>query len=244
MLDMISMADTTVRTEKSDHVGTSTGRGATEVLCEDKTHRNAGSQPPARGASFYRGPFFHGSDYRLTPLVLGLLIGLSAQATWWAAVLYGNFAASMALLLQLSLQLLLQRFVRAVQFDTVKFALVVTGSGLLLDAVTVATGAASFRDGALIGIPLWLVLLWLSFALSLPGLWQWLTRQRQQMLSLAIAGPLAYLAGAQLGAVSIVRPGLYAVLLLSGWLLLPWIWCGYWQRLQATRETVDVTNQH
>lgn len=145
---------------------------------------------------------------------------LLAQAVWWLAILTGAGFAAALLLLQAGLWWHAGRG-RAPQW---RIVLLITLSGLLFDAITVAAGLMQFRDPALFGVPLWLVVLWLSFALTVPTLFQLIPGHCPRTLLFAGAGPLAYVGGAALGAAQIHNPSIYTLLLISGWLLLPMAW--------------------
>ena len=64
--------------------------------------------------------------------------------------------------------------------------------------------------------PFWMVSLWMAFATTLNHSLRWLTsRPWVATLSGAIGGPLAYLAGAKLGAMTLASP-VSAMLLIAG----------------------------
>ncbi len=173
---------------------------------------------------FYRGPFYHDSNYRPLASVAVLLPVLLAQAVWWAAILDG---AQLAALL-VSVQVVLTFWLDRAHVPSWSRLLLFIGSGLALDALTVQLGLISFRDGDSsplpFAIPLWLLLLWLSFALTVPRLQQWLPQRQQQCALFAIAAPLAYYAGAAFAAAEIHHPIAYAAVMVSGWLALALLW--------------------
>lgn len=101
--------------------------------------------------------------------------------------------------------------------------------GLLLDSLLAAAGVFTFLDRQLppwLSRP-WMVALWANFALTLRSSMAWL-QGRYPLAALlgAISGPLAYWAGARLGAVEL--NGLYSIFFLAAvWLptvpLLLWL---------------------
>lgn len=169
---------------------------------------------------FYRGPFYHDGNYRVLPSAAAWLPVLMAQAVWWAAILSGALLAAAALLLQFALAWWLDRG----NVPGLRRLSLLCGSGLLLDALTVQLELVQFRDAGAFGLPLWLVLLWLSFALTVPCLQRWLPKLATQLAVFAVAAPLAYFAGAALGAATVLQPVWYGVSLVTGWLALTLFW--------------------
>ena len=100
------------------------------------------------------------------------------------------------------------------------YALVLAASGALLDALWALTGLIAFTGESL--MPLWMVALWLMFATvwtqlarttTLPG---WLLT-----LLAAVGGPVAYLIGERLGAITFQEPTFIVVSwMVPGWLVL------------------------
>jgi hypothetical protein len=89
--------------------------------------------------------------------------------------------------------------------------------GFLVDSVLVRAHFVEFASTSLDGwAPFWMVSLWMAFATTLNHSLRWLTsRPWVATLSGAIGGPLAYLAGAKLGAMTLVSPE-SAMLLIAG----------------------------
>ena len=186
---------------------------------------------------FYRGPFYHDGNYRLLAPLAAVLPILMAQVVWWAAILAGAALAAAALLIQIALAFWLDRN----NLPSWRRLLLLTGSGLLLDALTVQLDLVTFRDAAAFGVPLWLLLLWLSFALTVPRLQQWLPSRASQLTVFVIAAPLAYFAGAALGAATVQQPLWYGITLVVGWSALTLLW-----RLRADepRAPMPLPRQH
>jgi hypothetical protein len=69
------------------------------------------------------------------------------------------------------------------------------------------------------GAPLWILALWVAFALTFNHSLQWLAGRRLLCAALGAAGgPLAYAAAARLGAVTLMTPTWHAVAwLAAGW---------------------------
>ena len=119
---------------------------------------------------------------------------------------------------------------------TSELALIV-GAGILgyaIDSILVLTGMLGFPEPAVWGWPstVWMVALWCNLATSLRGCLSWL-QDRLVLAAVvgAITGPLAYVAGARLGAATLPEPwalsvgaiavawivGLPALILLERW---------------------------
>ncbi len=145
-----------------------------------------------------------------------------AQAVWWAAILTGAAIASALLLVQAALHW----HAGGRQAFPWRLPLLVAASGLLFDALAVATGLVQFRAPVFFGLPLWLAVLWLSFALTVPSLFRLLPNHTLRVLLFACAGPLAYVGGAALGAADVLHHAPYVLLLVAGWVLLP---LGWWR---------------
>jgi hypothetical protein len=132
---------------------------------------------------------------------------IAYQAAWFAVILgaangYAWAGAALALLVG-ALHLWLRR--EALEFKLVGLA---AGIGVLVDSTLAITGQVRFaaawpEDLA----PYWMLSLWIAFATTLNHSLRWLmNRPVAAALAGAIGGPLAYLAGAKLGALSIVAP--------------------------------------
>jgi len=89
--------------------------------------------------------------------------------------------------------------------------------GFLVDSALVRAHFVEFASASLDGwAPFWMVSLWMAFATTLNHSLRWLTsRPWVATLSGAIGGPLAYLAGAKLGAMTLASP-VPAMLLIAG----------------------------
>ncbi|MEH3478861.1 DUF2878 domain-containing protein [Enterobacter cloacae] len=100
------------------------------------------------------------------------------------------------------------------------YAILLAAAGSLLDALWALTGLIAFSGESL--MPLWMVALWLMFATvwtqltrttTLPG---WLLR-----LLASVGGPVAYLIGERLGAITFLVPTFIVVSWMApGWLVL------------------------
>lgn len=100
------------------------------------------------------------------------------------------------------------------------YAILLAAAGSLLDALWALTGLIAFTGDAL--MPLWMVALWLMFA----TVWTQLTRTTTLpgwLLTLlaAVGGPVAYLIGERLGAITFLEPTFIVVSWMApGWLVL------------------------
>ena len=94
--------------------------------------------------------------------------------------------------------------------------------GALFDSLLVAFGWLAYPSGTLIAgtAPHWIVALWMLFAITLNLSLAWLKRRLFiAVLFGAVGGPLAYLGGAKLGALSFVAPTPALIALAVGWAL-------------------------
>jgi len=118
---------------------------------------------------------------------------------------------------------LMLHFVLVSQYkmDELKFIVIGTLAGSLLDGLWLRTGILADTSGAAVLTPPWLIALWAIFMTSLNHSLKWLGRNRLLMfLIVPIAGPFAYWSASALGAVTLpnLLPSLLA--LAVGWLVL------------------------
>jgi hypothetical protein len=150
---------------------------------------------------------------------------LLAQAGWFACVLgaardLAPFGAAVALAI-VAIHLLVSVSPRR-EGRHLAFAALV---GLSFDSALVSAGVLEYRNGVLAdGIaPYWIVVMWPLFATTLNSSLRWLHGRRLLAAALgAVFAPLAYAAGARLGAVEIVSMTTAMAMLALGWgVLLP-----------------------
>lgn len=90
--------------------------------------------------------------------------------------------------------------------------------GLLVDSILGGTGQVRYADWPSAAAPYWMLSLWLAFATTLNHSLRWLmTRPMVAVLVGAVCGPLAYLAGAKLGALELIAPRLGLPMLALLW---------------------------
>ncbi|HHZ8842907.1 TPA: DUF2878 domain-containing protein [Enterobacter cloacae] len=100
------------------------------------------------------------------------------------------------------------------------YAILLAAAGSLLDALWALTGLIAFTGESL--MPLWMVALWLMFA----TVWTQLTRTTTLpgwllMLLASVGGPVVYLIGERLGAITFLVPTFIVVSWMApGWLVL------------------------
>jgi uncharacterized protein DUF2878 len=94
-------------------------------------------------------------------------------------------------------------------------------AGLLVDSALVVSGKVQFAAPWPPGMaPFWMLSLWIAFATTLNHSLRWLmTRPLAAALAGALGGPLAYLAGARLGALTLVEPLVGLTLIAVLWAL-------------------------
>ena len=139
----------------------------------------------------------------MNPTLMLILNYLLFQAAWFACVLggangypwFGSGVALLAILLHLSLVSNPGREATLV--------LLVGLLGALLDSLLVSLGWLDFPSGQLLPgtAPHWIIAMWMAFATVLNVSLGWMRgRYGLAVLLGAVAGPLAYYAGAELGA--------------------------------------------
>jgi len=88
----------------------------------------------------------------------------------------------------------------------IRFVVAAATLGYMVDSALVLGGAFAFPDYARLGYPttIWMVSLWLMFSMTLRHSLGWLRNQYVLAAALgAVFGPVAYWAGAQLGAIEL-----------------------------------------
>lgn len=150
-----------------------------------------------------------------------LLNFVAFQLVWFLSLLGSgsgrHWLGSLAFLVFLGTHLALSR-TRAAD---VRLALAAAGCGLVLDTACAQAGLLDYAAPfPLAGIaPYWILVMWANFGLTLNSCLRWL----QQHLVLgalfgAVGGPLAYLAGARLGAAAVTgHPVLVYSVLACAW---------------------------
>jgi hypothetical protein len=129
------------------------------------------------------------------------------QLAWFACVLGAawdfEWAGVAFALAVTAVHLLLFRDAREL-----RLVLCAAAMGCIVDTTLMHTHSVEFRSTALSGVaPFWMVSLWMVFATTLNHSLRWLaSRPWAAALAGAVGGPLAYLAGAKLGALSIESP--------------------------------------
>ena len=93
--------------------------------------------------------------------------------------------------------------------------------GLLVDSTLALTGQVRFASAWPPGLaPFWMLSLWMAFATTLNHSLRWLmTRPVVAALGGASGGPLAYLAGAKLGALTLLTPAMTLSIIALLWTL-------------------------
>lgn len=138
------------------------------------------------------------------------------QLAWWLAILIGTSAWPLLCLLVL-LHLLFHQHPLA----EAKVVFVGAFLGFSLDTLLMYVDVFVFADPSLLP-PIWLAALWCCFTATLNQGLSWFSNKLIAAAMVGgVAGPLSYLAGEQLGAVSFGQPlWLSMVLLMMTWVLL------------------------
>lgn len=152
---------------------------------------------------------------------MNLFLNFAAfQLGWFACVLGG--ANQLPWLGTLVAALIVSWHLSLAQRPGREFTLLaaVGAAGALWDSLLVASGWLDYPSGTLLNntAPHWIIAMWVLFASTLNVSLRWL-RGRWMLATVlgAVAGPLAYYAGAKLGGVVIVQPMLAFTALALGW---------------------------
>lgn len=148
-----------------------------------------------------------------------ILINLALfQVGWLVCVVGGNLYAVVFTLLAL----LLHSWLVLGSHVEWKLIAVVVFIGCLWDMAMARTGVIQYADAGALGIPLWLMCLWLLFATTfMHGLF-WLQRRLWlAALFAALLGPASYWAGSSMSDAQLGQPILTSLAIMAvGWALL------------------------
>jgi Protein of unknown function (DUF2878) len=145
------------------------------------------------------------------------------QLVWFAAVCGASRGWSWPAVLAMAVFAGWQLSVSGQRTVDVRLAGAAVVAGVALDGILSASGIVHYAASAAAlppgGAPLWILALWLSFALTLNHSLRWLIGQPVLGLALGAAGgPLAYAAAARLGAVTFASPAWHGLAsLAAGW---------------------------
>ena len=104
--------------------------------------------------------------------------------------------------------------------DEAILAVISAAIGAAADSALVFAGWVVYASGTIVAgtAPVWLVVMWMLFATTLNVSLRWLRGRTLAAIALgAIGGPLAYWAGARLGAMEFVAPVAATTALAAGW---------------------------
>lgn len=153
------------------------------------------------------------SAAKLKPLHLNMMNLVMFQGVWWLSILYQNSALWLTVPL-----LLLHFYLSANPLQDLKLMLKVAGFGFVFDCALTLTGVFQFQQ-----FPIWLLLIWCHFAISLRYSLMFTQKLNWQLNALlgGVFGCLSYLAGARLEAVILPLELFYSALILfSVWLVM------------------------
>lgn len=153
-----------------------------------------------------------------------LINALLFQVVWFVAVLAGDYWA----LLPVTLMLVHISMIRKQLPLSVLPLLVLAVIGVIFDSLLNYMGVYQFPTSYLglpfLGLPVWLACLWLGFCLTLPLSLAWLIKKPLLfVLGCSILGPVSYLAGRRLDALSfsdaniwflVIQWGLFSIITL------------------------------
>ncbi|MDF2178211.1 DUF2878 domain-containing protein [Aliiglaciecola sp. CAU 1673] len=139
------------------------------------------------------------------------------QCFWFLAIL-----GKTTMLPALAALLLLHVVLHSQPMSELRMMIMGAGFGLLIDGLLTNMGIFVFEPAISVVIPLWLLGLWIAFCATLRNSLSFLLNKPLLGLVLgSITGPMSYLAGMKLGAVTFGLPMLHTLLIISAiWALL------------------------
>jgi hypothetical protein len=153
------------------------------------------------------------------------------QASWVAAAFYTSYAAMV-----IGLLIAIHIYLSPSRISDVKLLILVI-PGILADTLHIQAGTFSAGNNL---FPLWLILLWCMFIMSLNHSLKWLANKKLYWASLfgGVGGTSSYLGGVKTGALSTIMPlETTALILACSWaVLFPLIILGYRYIQENTRE--------
>jgi hypothetical protein len=133
---------------------------------------------------------------------------LAHQTAWWMCVLLMGWIGPVSMLAFVLLHLLMTRDEAALELRLIALSM---GIGIVLDSLLAVGGLVTYEGAPLVGLsPLWLVAIWAGFGATLRHSQALFVRTRlHATLTGALGGPLAYMGGTKLGALSVHGTGGY-----------------------------------
>jgi hypothetical protein len=141
------------------------------------------------------------------------------QLIWFVCILGAAINETHAALALSMLLISLHFYLNKNKKNELKILLTASIIGFLFDGVLLKAGLVTYANpGWSYSLtPLWIVVLWMGFAITLNSSLNWLkTKLNLSVLFGAIGGPLAYIAGEKLGAVTLMTPNTIIVISI-GW---------------------------
>lgn len=114
--------------------------------------------------------------------------------------------------------------------------------GLVADSLLVVSGLVSYPSGIWVDgmAPYWILAMWAMFATTMNVSFKWLRKRKALAVVLgAIAGPLAYLAGQELGAITFNQPTLAIAALAVIWAVAMPLLVALAQRMDGMSDLVQ-----
>ena len=143
---------------------------------------------------------------------------LAYQLAWFAVIIGAahDYAWAGAVVALVVAAVHLSRRPAPLEFKLIGAAVIL---GLIVDTTLVVTGQVHFDDNGILPVaPYWMLSLWIAFATTLNHSLRWLMLRPVSAAVLgAVGGPLAYLAGDKLGALSLSTPSTALVVIAILW---------------------------
>ncbi len=143
------------------------------------------------------------------------------QITWFACVLGSAKGYPWLGVIMVGLSLILHLYLAQPRLQEVKLCLIALTIGAVFDQLNLSLGIIQYHNNGWSAaiVPVWILALWLSFALALNVCMRWLRGKYLVALAFgAIGGPLAYMGAQKLGAVTLGEHSL--IVLAVGWAII------------------------
>ena len=149
------------------------------------------------------------------------------QAIWFGAVFFANSAIWLVIA-----ALAIHFYISKTRILDAKIIVICGVAGLFVDSLLLNFEFFEFYTGQWVGylVPPWLVMIWVGFGITLNHSLSYFQQKPVWcVIGGAISGPLSYLAGERLGAISLPQPLFHTIIVLA----LVWS-IVFWALMQAT----------
>ena len=163
-----------------------------------------------------------GSSLSVQKMTSKIINFIFFQLVWFVCIIGAATNNTFATVFLSLLIILFHLYITKDKKSELKILLLASIIGFLFDGFLLKSGLVLYADhGWSFSItPLWIIVLWMGFAITLNSSLSWLKKKLNLSILLgAIGGPLAYLAGEKLGAVTLLTSDALLVIA-TGWALI------------------------